>query len=148
MLGGKGLGAKVATASALVTCSGLDDPHDDDDGDDDDDEGYDDGDDDDADNDGMMMVVMVMVMIVANSVLSCRLFKTARCSLSGAGCTTLQRDQRLEWCRLYNTAQGSAPLRSHSHTGTTSCCARFAISRKAWLAPSRFSSIKSAFALR
>ena len=40
-----------------------------------------------------MMVVMVMVMMVPNFVLNCRLFKTARCSLSGAGCTTLHKDQ-------------------------------------------------------
>ena len=54
------------------------------------------------------MFVMVMVVIVANSVLICTVFNTARWSLSGPGCATLHRDERLEWCRLCNTAQGSA----------------------------------------
>ena len=38
---------------------------------------------------------MVFTFATANSVLVCRLFNTARCSLSGAGCTTVHRDQRL-----------------------------------------------------
>ena len=45
--------------------------------------------------------------MVANSVLIGRLF-FLRCRKTGAGCTTLHRHQRFEWCRLYNTAQGSA----------------------------------------